>query len=85
MCSPDLGSQTGQNINFLLQKHSKQTLAELVVDRNTIKKATVSPISENEKWKLNIIEEVSLVKKGQLEADFDEELLDEILDYICTS
>jgi hypothetical protein len=85
VCSPDLGSQTGQNINFLLQKYSKLTLAGLIEDRNIIKKSTVAPISENEKWKLKIIEEVSLVKKGQLEAAFDEEMLDEILDYICTN
>ena len=29
-----------------------------------------------------LIEEVSLVKMGKLEAAFDEEMLDEILDYI---
>ena len=85
LCSSDLGSQTGQNISFLLQKYSKLTLAELIVDRNTIKKNTVAQLSENEKWKLNIIEEVSLVKKGHLEIDFDEEQLEEILDYICTN
>ena len=85
LCSSDLGSQTGQNIYFLLQKHSKLTLAELIVDRNTIKTSIVAPISENEKWKLRIIEEVSLIKKGQLEAAFDEEMLEEILEHICTN
>ena len=84
LCSPDIGSQTGQNINYLLQKFSKQTLTELVNDRNIIKKTIVTPISETESWKLKIIEEVSLVRKGQLEADFDDIMLDEILDYICT-
>ena len=84
LCSPDIGSQTGQNINYLLQKYSKQTLTELVNDRNIIKKTIVTPISETESWKLKIIEEVSLVRKGQLEADFDDIMLDEILDYICT-
>ena len=84
LCSPDIGSQTGQNINYLLQKYSKQTLTELVNDRNIGKKTIVTPISETESWKLKIIEEVSLVRKGQLEADFDDLMLDEILDYICT-
>ena len=84
LCSPDIGSQTGQNINYLLQKYSNQTLTELVNDRNIVKKTIVTPISENESWKLKIIEEVSLVRKGQLEADFDDLMLDEILDYICT-
>ena len=84
LCSPDIGSQTGQNINYLLQKNSKQTLTELVNDRNIVKKTILTPISETESWKLKIIEEVSLVRKGQLEADFDDLMLDEILDYICT-
>jgi hypothetical protein len=81
---PDIGSQTGQNIRYLLQKFSKQTLTELVIDRNIIKKTIVTPISETESWKLKIIEEVSLVSKVQLEADFDDIMLGEILDYICT-
>ena len=84
LCSPDIGSQTGQNINYLLQKYSKQTLTELVNDRNIVKKTIVTPISETESWKLKIIEEVSLVRKGKLEADFNDLMLDEILDYICT-
>ena len=84
LCSPDIGSQTGQNINYLLQKNSKQTLTELVNDRNIVKKTILTPISETESWKLKIIEEVSLVRKGQLEVDFDDLMLDEILDYICT-
>ena len=83
-CSSDLGSQTGQNINFLLNKHSKPTLNSLICERNIIKKGVVSPVSENEKWKLPLIEELCLIQKGFLVSEFDEPELGEILNYICT-
>ena len=57
---------------------------ELIDDKHMIKKATVAQSSENENWKLNLIQEVSLVKKGFLEANFDEVLLEEILEFACT-
>ena len=82
----DLGSQTGQNIHFLCNKYFKQSLGQLIADRSTIKKAKVSPLSETENWKLNLIEEVSLILKGQLEIEFDgEPLLEEILEFVCTT
>ena len=84
--SSDLGSQTGQNIKFLCDKYSKLSLDQLIADRTTIKKARVAPLSENEEWKLQLIEEVSLLLKGQLKTDFDDEpLLEEILDFVCTT
>ena len=84
--SSDLGSQTGQNIQLLCDKYSKQSLGQLIADKTTIKKARVSPLSENEEWKLKIIEEVSLILKGQLDNEFDDEpLLEEILEFVCTT
>ena len=60
-------------------------LADLVTDKNCIKKSRVVVLSENEKWKLNIIEEVSLMRKGHLEVtEIDDKMLEEILDYVCT-
>ena len=84
--SSDLGSQTGQNIKFLQNNYSELSMDQLVADKHIIKKARVSPLSENEEWKLKLIEEVSLLLKGQLESDFDDQpLLEEILDFICTT
>jgi hypothetical protein len=84
-CISDLGSQTGQNVDFLLQKYCKRNLADLVADKNCIKKSRVVALSETEKWKLTIIEEVSLMRKGHLEVtEFDDKMLEEILDYVCT-
>ena len=39
------------------------------------------PIHEN--WKVKLIAEVALIKKDQLEIDFDGEALSSILDFIC--
>ena len=84
--SSDLGSQTGQNIKFLCDKYSKLSLDQLIADRTTIKKARVTLLSENEEWELQLIEEVSLLLMGQLKTDFDDEpLLEEILDFVCTT
>ena len=84
-CISDLGSQTGQNVDFLLQKYGKRNLADLIADKNCIKNSKVVDLSENEKWKISLIEEVSLMKKGHLEGtELDEKMLEEILDYVCT-
>ena len=55
-------------------------------EQNIIKKARVYPVSETEEWKLKLIEELSLVSRGQLDLDedFDENMLEEIMDYIWT-
>ena len=55
-------------------------------EQNIVKKARVYPVSETEKWKLNLIEELSLVSRGQLDLDedFNENMLEEIMEYICT-
>ena len=81
----DLGSQTGQNLQFLFEKYSKASVKNLIGDKNQIKKAKVAPVSENEEWKLKLIEEVCLVQRGLLEAEFDEAMLQEILEFVCTS
>ena len=70
----------------MCDKYSKLSLGQLIADRTAIKKARVAALSENEKWKLLLIEEVSLMLKGQLTTNFDDEpLLEEILDFVCTT
>ena len=49
---------------------------------NKIKNSRVYPFSENENWKISLIDE--LVKKGQLENGLDETSIDDILDYVRT-
>ena len=85
-CCSDLTTRTGQNIEYLLHKYSVKNFTNLKREQNIIKKARVHPVSENEEWKLILIEELSLVSRGQLDLDedFDDNMLEEIMDYICT-
>ena len=84
-CSSGQNSLTGQNIKYLCKKYNKRTLQFLIDDKDSIKSSKVYLISPDNSWKVNIIEEISLVKKELLEVDFDEDELEIILDYICTS
>ena len=43
----------------------------------------VYTLSDQEMWKINLIEEVALLRKDHLDLDFDQDQLDSILDYIC--
>ena len=55
-------------------------------EQNIIKKTRVYPLSETEDWKLVLIEEMSLITRGHLDLDeeIDENMFEEIMDYICT-
>ena len=37
-----------------------------------------------ESWKINLIEEISLMKLSLLEVEFDMDNIEEILEHICT-
>ena len=67
-----------------MTKLEKQTLSSLIDDRLAIKKARVYNLSENETWKIQLIKEISLVKKEHLEIAFDDEDFEEMLMCICT-
>ena len=72
-------------MQLLCLKYNKLTLPALLADKNSIKFTKVNPITPGKSWKLNLIEEISLLKKDHLELEFELEHLDTILDYICTS
>ena len=83
-CSSDQGSLTGQNVAHLLQKYGKLSVAELTMDKQSIKGARVYPLEKEELWKTSMIEEITLLKKGLVDIDFDLDNLAEILEHICT-
>ena len=84
-CSQDLRSLTGQNVRFLLEKHRKLSLADLVADKVVIKKSRVYPLPDEEVCKTKLMEDICLLKKDQLEIAFDLEDLDDIMQHIFTS
>ena len=83
-CSEDQSSLTGQNLSFLLKKYKKFQISELITDKEVIKKSEIFPLPVEEGWKVNMIEEISLVKKEQIDMEFELDDLDDILLYICT-
>ena len=83
-CVSNLNTVTGQNIGFLLSKFKKLSLDELILDKSQIKNSKVYSLSQEEVWKISLIEEISLSKKNLLDINFDEEELEAILDIICT-
>ena len=84
-CQNNLSSQTGQNIRYLMDKNKKMSLREVVAERGTLKKSRVYSIPEEELWKIPVMEELALVKKGHLELDvLDDDQVDTLLGLICT-
>ena len=80
----DVSSQTGNNIRFLMDKYSKKTLQDLIRWKPMISKTRITPLSEDENWKVRIVEEISLILKGHLDMEFDNPHLEEILTFVCT-
>ena len=68
----------------MLGKYDKPHLKDLVMEKFRVRKARVNPISENEEWKIEVIKEISLIRKGYLETEFDIPHLEEILSVVCT-
>ena len=79
-----MNSITGQNLHFLMQKFNKVNIDQLILDKQKLKNLWVNSLPEEENWKVNLIEEISLLKKNQLDIEFDPEQLETILDYVCT-
>ena len=56
----------------------------MLQQRQYIKRSIVNPLDSEEVWKVDILREIALFKKGMIDIDFDEGELDDILDKICT-
>ena len=83
-CSQDMSTVTGQNMKFLLSKYSKHSMAALFSEKDVIKNARVYTLQENDLWKVNLMQDFSLVKKNLLDLPFEIDNLDEILEEVCT-
>ena len=84
-CKSDMSTKTGQNINYLLDKHKMDSMAKLISEKNNLKKLRVYTLPAEEKRKVSLMKEVALVRKGQLELEFEDKILEEILEAVCTS
>ena len=82
---------TGRNIRYILERiEYRKDIFE--VQAGWLKKnLTFCKIPENEKWRVNFVEEIVNVRQNVFKLDHDDDSfltsdqLSEILDYICTS
>ena len=80
----DKSSRIGQNIDLLMTKYDATSLAELVSSKKKVQRLRVNELEENEEWKINLIEEISLARKGLINIDFEKEVMEDILEQLCT-
>ena len=74
----------GKNIEYQLTLYQKDSVSSLIDSKFNIKRTRVNPLLENEDWKINLIEELSLIKAGFLTADLEQEVLEEMLETLTT-
>ena len=72
-------SNTGNNIGYLLNKYEFEDIKDLTNAKNEIKCKRVHPLSKEEEWKPKILEELSLMKLGFLECQFEDGGINNIL------
>ena len=76
-------TNTGQNVKFLLNEYDFNEISELFENKHMIKKARVNPLLENENWKVQVIEEICLVKLVFLTTDLEINILEDILESLA--
>ena len=84
ICKHNQFSNTGQNIAYLKQEYDLDDMKALIENKHIVKKNRVNLLEEGEEWKIDIIEELSLIKKGFLKIDMDEDDIEVMLESITT-
>ena len=80
----DVRSVTGQNFRHIMLLLGKTSVE--AVEKIDVKEIEYFPISKEDSWKVDVIKEIVEVKSTAIEIDnFEEEELDNILLYLCTS
>ena len=85
ICQDDLSSQTGQNLNLLLKTYECEDPRTLIKHRQIIKSQRVNPLVEGEEWKINVLDELCLAKKGLIELDIEPDEIDMIMNVVATA
>ena len=78
-------TKTGQNLYYLMQKYNKNDIEDLIQSKYAIKKTRIHELLEDEEWKPNMLEELSLAKKGLIELDLAEDEIDDLIEAIATT
>ena len=77
------GSVTGRNLHYLYKKFDIQNIHQLFILKTKLRAIRVYDLPGEENWKVNLIEEICLIRKNHLEIEFDQENLNQILDFVC--
>ena len=89
--SNDVSTVTGKNIRYILDKIGHEHDIFTVRPNWLKNNLKFCEIQENDKWRVNFVQEIVNVKQNVLTLDQDDnsfltnEQLSDILDYICTS
>ena len=81
--SLNLNTVTGQNLFYLKKKFECNNLSLLWASKLRIRNSRVYPLSDEEKWKIELLKELGRAKKHLVDIDFDEDQLNFILDHVC--
>ena len=84
ICQRNQLSNTGRNIQYLENQYEVDSLKDLIRKKQVIKKLRVNPLEDGEEWKVQIIEELSLCRRGCLEIDLKDVDIDAMLEAIAT-
>ena len=83
--SSNLSTFTGNNISYLLEKHSVEHVRNRSGSKLMIQNQQRSPLNKDELWKIRIIQDVAPSKKNIIELEFDENDLEAILENVCVN
>ena len=78
-------SNTGQNIQYLLNEYKILTLEDLLSKKHEIKKERVYPLEKDEQWKPSVILELSLARLGLMETGLEDKVAEALLEEISIS
>ena len=84
MCHRNQLSNTGRNIKFIKNQYEVESFKNMIEKKQAIKKNRVHPLEDGEHWKIEIIEELSLCRRGCLEIAMEEEDIDAMLEAVTT-
>ena len=83
LCMSNMRSNTGKNCDYLMRTYGIASINELFSEKHRIKESRVNNLDEGEEWKIEMIKEITLVKRGLLENGLDLEVNKEFLKDIC--
>ena len=84
LCIGDQSCNTGQNMSYLLKLYEANDQRKLFSQKHAIKTKRIHPLLEDETWKMEMIEEMCLVKMGFIEGEDEEKDINTFLEIICT-